>query len=98
VAGLLAARGFTADILPTDGGHPVVLAHASGANTNRTLLCYNHYDVQPPEPLELWRTPPFEPDLRDGSLYARGAKDNKGELIARLAALDALKQTDGSYP
>lgn len=98
VAGLLAARGFTADILPTDGGHPVVLAHASGANAGRTLLCYNHYDVQPPEPLELWRTPPFEPDLRDGSLYARGAKDDKGELIARLAALDALKQTDGAYP
>src|SRR6185437_2184195 len=81
------------------GGHPVVLAHHPGAaGATRTLLFYNHYDVQPPEPLDLWRTPPYEPALRDGALFARGAKDDKGEFIARLAALDALAAVDGGYP
>lgn len=70
-------------------GSPILVGHASG-ESDRTLLFYNHYDVQPPEPLELWTTPPFDPTLRDGALYARGAKDDKGELIARLAALDAV--------
>lgn len=98
VAALLGARGFTADVLPTDGGHPVVLAHAEGSNRDRTLLFYNHYDVQPPEPLELWQSPPFEPAIRDGKLFARGAKDDKGEFIARLAALDAIRAVTGAYP
>jgi acetylornithine deacetylase/succinyl-diaminopimelate desuccinylase-like protein len=98
VAESLQVRGFQAEVTPTDGGHPIVLAHADGANDARTLLFYNHYDVQPPEPLELWQSPPFEPDLRDGALYARGAKDDKGELVARLAALDALKAVCGAYP
>ena len=89
VAGLLAGRGFSAEVIPSDG-HPIVLAHAEGANPARTMLLYNHYDVQPPEPLELWESPPFEPDIRDGKVFARGAKDDKGELVARLAAIDAL--------
>jgi acetylornithine deacetylase/succinyl-diaminopimelate desuccinylase-like protein len=97
VAALLRARGLDAEVSPTDGGHPVVLAHARGTHT-RTLLFYNHYDVQPPEPLELWHSAPFEPVLRDGALYARGAKDDKGELMARLAALDAIKAVYGAYP
>src|SRR5262249_47278908 len=58
-------------------------------------LCYNHYDVQPPEPLELWVSPPFAPTLRDGAVYARGAADDKGELVARLAALDAVRAAHG---
>ncbi len=98
VADLLRRRGFAAEVLPTDGGHPVVLAHADGINSGRTMLFYNHYDVQPPEPLELWQSPPFQAELRDGALYARGAKDDKGEFIARLAALDALKAVNGAYP
>src|SRR5919199_1108490 len=97
VAALLRARGLDAEVSPTDGGHPVVLAHARGTCT-RTLLFYNHYDVQPPEPLDLWRSAPFEPVLRDGALYARGAKDDKGELMARLAALDAIKAVYGDCP
>src|SRR6476659_1178610 len=80
VAEMLRARGFDAEVSPTDGGHPVVLAHAVGAQDRRTLLFYNHYDVQPPEPLELWHSAPFDPVIRDGALFARGAKDDKGEF------------------
>src|SRR6185312_1694789 len=98
VAELLRTRGFRAEVSPTAGGHPVVLAHAEGASTARTLLCYNHYDVQPPEPLELWQSPPFAPELREGKLFARGAKDDKGDFMARLAALDALRAVHGRYP
>ena len=98
VAEMLARRGFDAHVTATDGGHPIVLAHASGANPNRTVLFYNHYDVQPPEPLELWDSPPFELTERDGAVYARGSKDDKGELVARLAAIDALRAVTGGYP
>ena len=97
VAELIRRRGFDARVEPS-GGHPVVLAHAEGANPERTMLLYNHYDVQPPEPLELWQSPPFAPEVRDGKLYARGAKDDKGELVARLAAVDALRAVDGGLP
>jgi acetylornithine deacetylase/succinyl-diaminopimelate desuccinylase-like protein len=99
VADLLRTRGFAAEVTPQAGGHPVVLARRAGLpGAQRTMLFYNHYDVQPPEPLELWSSPPFEPALRDGALYARGAKDDKGEFIARLAALDALDAVYGGYP
>jgi acetylornithine deacetylase/succinyl-diaminopimelate desuccinylase-like protein len=97
VADLLASRGFEAEVLPS-AGHPVVLARAPGRNASRTMLLYNHYDVQPPEPLELWETPPFQPEIREGRIYARGAKDDKGELMARLAAVDALLEVDGCLP
>lgn len=89
VAEILRGHGFTTQIFPTPG-HPVVVGTAKG-QANRTLLCYNHYDVQPPEPLELWTAPPFQPEIRNGALYARGAKDDKGEFIARLAAVDAAR-------
>ena len=65
---------------------------------NRTLLFYNHYDVQPPEPLELWTSPPFQPEIRDGKLFARGASDDKGHIICRLAAIDAFLEVDGELP
>jgi acetylornithine deacetylase/succinyl-diaminopimelate desuccinylase-like protein len=97
VADLLGRRGFSAEVVASDG-HPVVLAHAEGANPDRTMLLYNHYDVQPPEPLELWESPPFEPQVRGGKVFARGAKDDKGELVARLAAIDALLAVDGRLP
>ncbi len=97
VAELIRRRGFDARVEPSDG-HPVVLAHAGGARSDRTMLLYNHYDVQPPEPLELWDSPPFAAEVRDGRIYARGSKDDKGELVARLAALDALWAVDGRLP
>ena len=99
VSRMLERRGFASQVTPTEGGgHPVVLAHAAGANRSRTLLFYNHYDVQPPEPLELWDSPPFQLSERDGSVYARGSKDDKGEFVCRLAALDAVRAVTGSYP
>jgi acetylornithine deacetylase/succinyl-diaminopimelate desuccinylase-like protein len=96
VAELLEARGFDAEVVPS-AGYPVVLAAADGAG-ERTLLCYNHYDVQPPEPLELWHSPPFELSRRDGKLFARGVADDKGELVGRLAAIDALRAVLGELP
>lgn len=93
VAGLLGRRGFEVQTYATPG-NPVVVGRAAGRSP-RTLLFYNHYDVQPPEPLELWTSPPFTPTVRDGALYARGAKDDKGELVARLAAVDAARAAQG---
>jgi acetylornithine deacetylase/succinyl-diaminopimelate desuccinylase-like protein len=75
-------------------GNPVVVGRLSGRSP-RTLLFYNHYDVQPPEPLEEWTTPPFEPTIRDEKLFARGVGDDKGEITARLAALDAVRAANG---
>jgi acetylornithine deacetylase/succinyl-diaminopimelate desuccinylase-like protein len=97
VGELLQKRGFDVEILPT-GGAPVVVAERKGRRQDKTLLFYNHYDVQPAEPLELWDSPPFEPDLREGKLYARGVSDDKGHLVSRLFAIDALLETDGELP
>jgi len=98
VAGLLRNLGFDARILPKPrGGHPVVYAEQPGRSP-RTLLFYDHYDVQPPEPLELWSSPPFQPTLRDGKLFGRGVSDNKGNIAARLAALRAWKEARGELP
>src|SRR3990172_9391830 len=96
VAAMLHDRGFSAEIMPTDGA-PVVFAERKG-ESNKTRLFYHHYDVQPPEPLDLWDSPPFEPTLRDGKLFARGVSDDKGHIQCRLAALDAIKAVTGSYP
>lgn len=96
VASMLRARGFATEILPT-GGSPVVVAERGG-RSDRTLVIYNHYDVQPPEPLDLWTSPPFEPALRDGRLYGRGVSDDKGHLVARLHAIDALLAASGELP
>jgi acetylornithine deacetylase/succinyl-diaminopimelate desuccinylase-like protein len=96
VAGMLRQRGFKVEIIGTKG-HPVVYGEIEG-DSDKTLLFYNHYDVQPPEPLELWDSPPFEPTVRDGKLFARGVADDKGHIQCRLSALDAIKATRGSYP
>jgi len=88
VASMLKKRGFTAEILPT-GGAPVVFGERKG-KSDKTLLFYNHYDVQPGEPLELWESPPFSPEIRDGKMYARGVADDKGHITSRLFAIDAL--------
>ena len=96
VAGALKARGFEVDVMPT-GGSPVVFAERGGQN-DATLVVYNHYDVQPPEPLDLWESPPFEPTIRNGRLYARGVADNKGNFSARLHAIDAVLAMQGELP
>ena len=96
VADMLRARGFATEVLPT-GGSPVVFAERAGVSP-RTLLIYNHYDVQPAEPLELWTSPPFEPARRDGKLFGRGVSDDKGHITSRLHAIDALLATRGDLP
>lgn len=96
VAGMLRARGFEVRLIETKG-QPVVFGERPG-RSERTLLLYNHYDVQPPEPLDLWVTPPFEPTIRDGKMFARGVSDDKGHLVSRLAAIDALLEADGDLP
>jgi acetylornithine deacetylase/succinyl-diaminopimelate desuccinylase-like protein len=93
---MLEARGFDYEIIPTEGA-PVVFAERAG-RSDKTLLFYNHYDVQPPEPLDLWETPPFEPSLREGKLYARGVSDDKGHIVSRLFAIDALLEQYGELP
>jgi acetylornithine deacetylase/succinyl-diaminopimelate desuccinylase-like protein len=93
---LLQTRGFSVEILSTDGA-PVVFGERKGRN-EKTILFYNHYDVQPPEPLDLWESPPFSPALRDGKLYARGVSDDKGHLTSRLFAIDSLLALDGELP
>ena len=96
VADMLRARGFTTEVMDTEGA-PVVFAERKGKG-DKTLLFYNHYDVQPPEPLELWESPPFEPSLREGKLYGRGVSDDKGHIVSRLHAIDAIIATDGDLP
>lgn len=96
VADMLHNRGFTVEIMAT-GGAPVVYAERKG-HSDKTLLFYNHYDVQPPDPLELWDSPPFEPTIRDGKLYGRGVSDDKGHISSRLFAIDALLDTNGELP
>ncbi|MDE2975585.1 MAG: dipeptidase [Gemmatimonadota bacterium] len=94
----LSRAGLEAEVVPTPG-HPVVVGEWRGAGPGvPTVLVYGHYDVQPPEPLELWDTPPFEPDIREGRIYARGSADDKGQLFLHLKALEAHLATRGRLP
>jgi len=96
VAAMLARRGFAAEVLPS-GGAPVVVAERRGRSA-KTLLFYNHYDVQPAEPLDEWDSPPFEATRRDGKVYGRGISDDKGHFTARLHAIDAVLAAHGELP
>lgn len=100
MAGLVqqALTGLGADARPVPtAGYPVVVGRVPGKKA-RTLMFYNHYDVQPPEPPELWDSPPFAAEVRGGHLYARGASDNKGNIVARLAAVEAWLAVRGELP
>lgn len=97
VEGLLREAGFSTRRLLAEGAPPAIYGELKGRSPY-TLLLYNHYDVQPAEPLELWHSPAFEPTVREGKLFARGASDNKGEIAARLAAIRALRATYGELP
>ncbi len=79
-------------------GHPLVYGDWLKAEGKPTVLIYGHYDVQPVDPLHLWDSPPFEPEIRDKKLYARGASDDKGQTFMHIKALEALLQTTGSLP
>ena len=98
VAQDLKKAGMTrVEVVPT-AGHPVVYGEWLGAPGKPTALIYGHYDVQPPEPLDLWQSPPFEPTLRDGKLYARGAVDDKGQVYMHVSALAAHMKVSGKLP
>jgi len=97
VESLLSDTGFQTQRLYAEGAPPAIYGELRGRSPY-TVLLYNHYDVQPAEPLELWHSPAFEPTVRDGKLYARGAADNKGEIAARLTAIRALRAVLGELP
>ena len=92
--GMLEQAGAETRIFET-GRHPVVYGEIINPEATRTLLVYGHYDVQPPEPLDLWLTPPFEPTVRDGRIYGRGTADNKGQLFCHVKAVEAILKTRG---
>ena len=98
VAERLRRAGMEAvEVMPT-GGHPVVCGQWLHAAGKPTVLIYGHFDVQPADPLELWTTPPFEPEIRDDRIFARGASDNKGNMLIPIIAVEALLRTDGTLP
>ena len=86
---LLRAGADTAEVCPT-GGHPVVFASKRISDNAPTILVYGHYDVQPVEPLDEWKSDPFEPEIRDGAIYARGANDDKGQIFMHIKAFEYL--------
>jgi acetylornithine deacetylase/succinyl-diaminopimelate desuccinylase-like protein len=98
VADSLKAAGLEhVEIIPT-AKHPLVYADWLHAPGKPTVLCYGHYDVQPPDPLEEWISPPFDPTLRDGNLYARGSADDKGQMYMHIKAVEALRAVNGKLP
>ena len=97
VEALMAEAGIRARTIPVEGGAPVVYGEVKGKSP-RALLFYNHYDVQPPEPLEEWESEPFGAVIRDDKIYARGVADNKGNLMARICAVDAMLHALGEVP
>ena len=98
VAQRLKKAGLDAvEVMPT-GGHPVVYGQWLHVPGKPTVLIYGHFDVQPVDPLELWTTPPFEPEIRQECIYARGASDNKGNMLIPILAVEALLRTNGALP
>ena len=90
--------GFTVEEFSPSKGPPVVFAELRSKTGRRTLVFYNHYDVQPVEPVELWNNPPFSAIVEDGRVYARGASDNKGNIVSRLMAINAFLKVTGDVP
>src|SRR4030095_719133 len=97
VAKKLTSIGLETQLVSTPR-HPVVWAHNQHRPGRRTILIYGHYDVQPPDPLELWDSPPFEPVLKDGYVFARGATDNKGQILAHIIGIQETLEQDGELP
>jgi acetylornithine deacetylase/succinyl-diaminopimelate desuccinylase-like protein len=97
VAGLLGSLGFRVEVVPTDV-HPLILASRGGDPAWPHVVIYGHYDVQPADPLALWKTPPFEPTVIGNRIYGRGAADNKGPLMTNIAAVAALLEEDPALP
>jgi len=94
----LKAAGMTSAELIEGEGNPLVYAEWLGAPGKPTILFYGHYDVQPPDPLDEWKTPPFEPTIRGNDIFARGATDDKGQTYIQIKAVEGLLQTTGKLP
>ncbi|SDW89469.1 Acetylornithine deacetylase/Succinyl-diaminopimelate desuccinylase [Marinococcus luteus] len=98
VEGSMQAAGLENTAVMETGGHPVVYGDWMHAPGKPTVLFYGHYDVQPADPVELWETPPFQPDIRDEKIYARGATDDKGQVFMHLKTIEAFMQTKRELP
>ncbi|HHY12187.1 MAG TPA: M20/M25/M40 family metallo-hydrolase [Firmicutes bacterium] len=94
---LMETHGISARLIPTRGGYPCVYGEVKG-ESDRTVLFYNHYDVQPPDPLDEWESGPFSGDIRDGKIYARGVSDNKGNACARIQAVGTMLKLRKQLP
>ena len=92
----LRAAGCEVETIEKDGAPPLVVGEIGSGDT--TLICVQHYDVQPADPIALWTTPPYDPDVRDGHLYARGVSDNKGHLLMRIQVVEAYREAIGELP
>ncbi len=97
VSTLLSSLGFAVEVVATKL-HPIILAQRGGDATWPHVIIYGHYDVQPADPLELWKTPPFEPTIVGNRIYGRGAADNKGPLLTNIAAVAAALEADPKLP
>ena len=98
---MIEKTGGDTQVLDDCGGNPVVYGYfpaGKNGDPNKTVLFYNHYDVQPEDPLDEWKSEPFEPTVRDGVLYCRGVSDNKANFVIRLYAIEALMATEGGLP
>lgn len=93
----LISMGLTAKVHRT-AGHPIVTARNAHVAGRTTVLVYGHYDVQPVDPVELWESPPFEPVIHDGRIWARGSSDDKGPLLTHVLGVEALLKADGDLP
>jgi acetylornithine deacetylase/succinyl-diaminopimelate desuccinylase-like protein len=93
----LTSIGLETQLVPTKG-HPIVWARNKHQAGRRTVLIYGHYDVQPPDPLDLWDSPPFEPVLRNGYVFARGATDNKGQILSHILGIQGTMEQDHDLP
>ncbi|TIL34584.1 M20/M25/M40 family metallo-hydrolase [Mesorhizobium sp.] len=94
---MLTGIGLETSLVPTEG-HPIVVARWEKAPGKATVLLYGHYDVQPADPIDKWLSPPFEPTIRDGRLYARGVGDNKGQHFAQILAIESHLKVHGALP
>ena len=97
VLGQFQSLGLEAELIPT-AGHPLVFAESPPVPGKPVVLVYGHYDVQPPDPLNEWISPPFEPTRRDGNIYARGATDDKGQMFTHVKSAEAWLKTEQKLP
>jgi len=98
VESMLQETGFSTRLLPEEDGNPVVYGELKSKHSKKTLLFYDHYDVQPPEPLEEWKFDAFSGKVHEGRIYGRGTSDNKGNIVSRIKAAEAFLKTIGDIP